>query len=311
MMPTIIPSSVISAPTRPATRSRSARSAAAALPPHGYAGHPQAGRRPHRRRLRPGFAARDRAKDGSRSTMRTRPSRSTSLGYLRRLPRAAKDGRIDAVAISTPDHWHSQPVIEAALAGKDIYVQKPLSMTVAEGRAVSDIVRAKGRIFQIGSQQRSVGAQFRLACALVRSGRIGKLHTVKVGLPTDPTGGNAEGNAGSGQSELRHVAGRDAAGALQRRARASAKGLRAARLAAHRQLLPRDDHRLGFASRGHRPLGHGHRVDRPHLLEAEGPRSSPPRGSGTSTASTTSIEAKYANGATMIIDDTFKRRHPL
>lgn len=98
---------------------------------------------------------------------------------------------IDAVAISTPDHWHSQPVIEAALAGKDIYVQKPLSMTVREGRAVSDIVRAKGRMFQIGSQQRS-GAQFRLACSLVRSGRIGKLHTVQIGLPTDPSGGRAE-----------------------------------------------------------------------------------------------------------------------
>lgn len=96
---------------------------------------------------------------------------------------------IDAVAVSTPDFWHSQPVIEAALAGKDIYVQKPLSMTVSEGRAVSDTVTAKGRAFQIGSQQRS-GGQFRLACELVRSGRIGKVHTVKIGLPTDPSGGS-------------------------------------------------------------------------------------------------------------------------
>lgn len=98
---------------------------------------------------------------------------------------------IDAVAVSTPDHWHAQPVIEAALAGKDVYVQKPLAMTLREGRAVSDIVRGKGRIFQIGSQQRS-GAQFRLACELVRSGRIGKLHTVQIGLPTDPSGGKTE-----------------------------------------------------------------------------------------------------------------------
>ena len=94
---------------------------------------------------------------------------------------------IDAVAVSTPDHWHAQPVIEAALAGKDIYVQKPLTMTVREGRAVSDIVKAKQRAFQIGSQQRS-GAQFRLACELVRNGRIGKIHTVKIGLPIDPAG---------------------------------------------------------------------------------------------------------------------------
>ena len=98
-----------------------------------------------------------------------------------------KDGRVDAVAISTPDHWHSEPVIAAALAGKDIYVQKPLSMTLAEGRQVSDIVRAKKRAFQIGSQQRST-TQFRIACELVRNGRIGKLHTVKFGLPVDPSG---------------------------------------------------------------------------------------------------------------------------
>jgi len=96
---------------------------------------------------------------------------------------------VDAVAASTPDHWHAEPVMAAALAGKDIYVQKPLTMTIREGRAVSDVVRAKGAIFQIGSQQRS-GAQFRLACELVRSGRLGKLHTVKIGLPTDPAGGN-------------------------------------------------------------------------------------------------------------------------
>jgi len=95
---------------------------------------------------------------------------------------------IDAVAISTPDHWHAELVMAAALAGKDIYVQKPLSMTLAEGRAVSNLVRAKGRVFQIGSQQRST-AQFRTACELVRNGRIGALHTVKIGLPSDPSGG--------------------------------------------------------------------------------------------------------------------------
>jgi len=94
---------------------------------------------------------------------------------------------IDAVAISTPDHWHAELVIAAALAGKDIYVQKPLSMTLAEGRAVSDIISAKGCIFQIGSQQRS-NTQFRTGCELVRNGRIGKLHTVKIGLPSDPSG---------------------------------------------------------------------------------------------------------------------------
>lgn len=94
---------------------------------------------------------------------------------------------IDAVAISTPDHWHAQTLIEAALAGKDIYVQKPLTLTLREGRAVSDVIRARKCAFQIGSQQRS-GAKFRLACEVVRNGRLGKLHTIKIGLPTDPSG---------------------------------------------------------------------------------------------------------------------------
>jgi myo-inositol 2-dehydrogenase / D-chiro-inositol 1-dehydrogenase len=96
---------------------------------------------------------------------------------------------IDAVMISTPDHWHAQPVLEAALAGKDIYVQKPLSMTIAEGRLVSDVVRVQKRILQIGSQQRST-AQFHRACELVRNGVIGKLKSVDIGLPIDPPGGN-------------------------------------------------------------------------------------------------------------------------
>ncbi|MEI8041506.1 MAG: Gfo/Idh/MocA family oxidoreductase [Verrucomicrobiota bacterium] len=100
-----------------------------------------------------------------------------------------KQSDIDAVAISTPDHWHAEPVLAAALAGKHIYVQKPLAMTIAEGRLVSDTVRAKKRSFQIGSQQRST-TQFRIACELVRNGRIGKLRTVRVGLPTDPGGGD-------------------------------------------------------------------------------------------------------------------------
>lgn len=94
---------------------------------------------------------------------------------------------IDAVVISTPDHWHSQPAIEAALAGKDIYLQKPTSLTVEEGRILSDIVQKKGIILQMGTQQRS-SAQFRRAAELVRNGRIGKVHTVKIGLPGDPSG---------------------------------------------------------------------------------------------------------------------------
>ena len=92
---------------------------------------------------------------------------------------------IDAVCVVTPDHWHALPAIAAAKAGKDIFLQKPLTLTIREGRVISDTVRRYNRIFQVGSQQRS-DARFRQACELVRNGRVGKLHTVKVGFGTDP-----------------------------------------------------------------------------------------------------------------------------
>jgi predicted dehydrogenase len=94
---------------------------------------------------------------------------------------------IDAVVISTPDHWHAIIAIHAVQAGKDVYLQKPASLTIAEGRALSDAVHHSGRIFQIGSQQRS-SPQFRYAAELVRNGRIGQLKTVYIGLPGDPAG---------------------------------------------------------------------------------------------------------------------------
>jgi predicted dehydrogenase len=92
---------------------------------------------------------------------------------------------IDAVQIATPDHWHTLPALEAARSGKDIFVQKPLTLTIQEGRVLSDTVRRYGRVFQVGSQQRS-DKEFRTACELVRNGRVGKLHTVRIGFGTDP-----------------------------------------------------------------------------------------------------------------------------
>ena len=94
---------------------------------------------------------------------------------------------VDAVVISTPDHWHAIIAIHAVQAGKDVYLQKPASLTIAEGRALSDAVHHSGRIFQIGSQQRS-SPQFRYAAELVRNGRIGQLRSVQIGLPGDPAG---------------------------------------------------------------------------------------------------------------------------
>jgi len=96
---------------------------------------------------------------------------------------------IDAVLISTPDHTHAMIGVAAAKAKKHIYMQKPASLTINEGRIISDVVQKSGVKFQIGSQQRS-SEQFRYAAELVRNGRIGKLKTVYVGLPGDPPGGN-------------------------------------------------------------------------------------------------------------------------
>lgn len=98
-----------------------------------------------------------------------------------------KDKDIDAVVISTPDHWHALIGVEAAGAKKHIYLQKPASLTIAEGRTMSNIIQKSGVKFQIGSQQRST-EQFRYAAELVRNGRIGELKTVYVGLPGDPLG---------------------------------------------------------------------------------------------------------------------------
>jgi len=94
---------------------------------------------------------------------------------------------IDAVLISTPDHSHAYLGIHAVEAGKDVYLQKPASLTIAEGRALSNAVHRTGRILQIGSQQRS-SSQFRYAAELVRNGRIGALKEVMIGLPSDPGG---------------------------------------------------------------------------------------------------------------------------
>ena len=90
-------------------------------------------------------------------------------------------GKVDAVIIATPDHWHAIPAITAMEAGKDVYCEKPLSHTVEEGRAMVDAARKHGRILQTGSMQRSREI-FRHACELVANGYIGEVKTVKVNV---------------------------------------------------------------------------------------------------------------------------------
>lgn len=99
---------------------------------------------------------------------------------------------IDAVLIAVPDHWHVLIAIEALKNGKDVYLEKPLSLTINEGKALRAAVRRYGRILQTGSQQRSDTA-FRTACELARNGRIGKLREVYVNVGGPPQEDNLPG----------------------------------------------------------------------------------------------------------------------
>jgi predicted dehydrogenase len=88
---------------------------------------------------------------------------------------------IDAVVIASPDHWHAQMAVDAAKAGKDIYCEKPLSSSVAEGRAMVDAARKYQRVFQTGSMQRS-WERFRHGVELIRNGYIGQIKEIKVAV---------------------------------------------------------------------------------------------------------------------------------
>ncbi len=98
---------------------------------------------------------------------------------------------IDVVQITTPDHWHAPIAVAAAKAGKDIYGEKPFSHSLLEGRAMCDAVERYGRVWQTGSWQRSQ-SNFRFACELVLNNRIGKIHSVEVGLPSGYDTNNGE-----------------------------------------------------------------------------------------------------------------------
>ncbi|MCE2785745.1 MAG: Gfo/Idh/MocA family oxidoreductase [Pirellula sp.] len=105
-------------------------------------------------------------------------------------PDAYKDYRkildrkdIDAVMIATPDHWHTKIAVEAMLAGKDVYCEKPLTLTIDEGKLIERIVKQTGRVFQVGTMQRTeFNNQFLMAVALVQHGRIGKVKKVTCGI---------------------------------------------------------------------------------------------------------------------------------
>jgi predicted dehydrogenase len=91
---------------------------------------------------------------------------------------------VEAVVIATPDHWHALAAIAAAKAGKDIYCEKPLANSVGEGRAICTAVKENNRILQTGSMERS-NPNVQNALSIVRSGKLGKIHTLRINLPTD------------------------------------------------------------------------------------------------------------------------------
>lgn len=105
-------------------------------------------------------------------------------------PDAYKDYRkilerddIDAVMIATPDHWHTKIAVEAMYAGKDVYCEKPLTLTIDEGKLIEKVVKETGRVFQVGTMQRTEsGQRFLQAIALVRAGRIGTVKKVTCGI---------------------------------------------------------------------------------------------------------------------------------
>jgi predicted dehydrogenase len=96
---------------------------------------------------------------------------------------------IDALHIATPDHWHTKPLVEAMLAGKDVYCEKPLTLTIDEGKLIRKVQKETGRIVQVGTQQRSTFPLFVTAMAIVAEGRLGRIKQVQAaigGAPTSP-----------------------------------------------------------------------------------------------------------------------------
>lgn len=97
---------------------------------------------------------------------------------------------VDVVTIVTTDHWHTKIAIDAMRAGKDVYCEKPLTLTIEEGKQICQVVRETGRVFQVGTQQRSeMGLRFLQAVALIQDGRIGDVQKVDVAIGGSPTSG--------------------------------------------------------------------------------------------------------------------------
>ncbi len=158
---------------------------------------------------------------------------------------------IDAVIVGTPDHWHTKVSIDAMKAGKDLYCEKPLTLTILEGKQLGQVVKSTGRVLQVGTQQRSDHNKvFQLAVAMVRAGRIGKIKKVIAGINGAPSGGPFKKENPPPESQLGDVARPGAQGRVHQ----AALPLRVPLVV---RVLRRQAHRLGCAPRRYRPVGPG------------------------------------------------------
>ncbi len=134
------------------------------------------------------------------------------LGRYTDYRKLLEDKNVDAVVVATPDHWHALPSIHACQAGKDVYCEKPLSLTVREGRAMVEAARRYQRVFQTGSQQRSEGA-CRAGIKLIHQGLVGRIRSVQgqcypspidvCDLPGEPTPAGLDWDTWCGQTTPR------------------------------------------------------------------------------------------------------------
>lgn len=122
--------------------------------------------------------------------LQSKPGVARSVDMYEDYRRVLDRKDIDVVTIVTPDHWHTKIAIEAMKAGKDVYCEKPLTLTIDEGKQIRKVLEETGRVFQVGTQQRSeMDLRFLHAVALIREGRIGELKTVTVAIGGAPSSG--------------------------------------------------------------------------------------------------------------------------
>ncbi len=209
---------------------------------------------------------------------------------------------LDVVGIATPDHWHVIPAIMAAKAGKDVIGEKPMTLTVAEGRILSNVMKQTGRIFQTASENRSIDAYIRLI-ELVRGGVIGKLKHIEVRLPI----GNGTGRVGGDAREL----------ANYRTPQDPPKELNYEMWLGQAPWMPYIPARshgnfrwnLAFSGGVLTDWGAhmvdlaqwGHNTEHTGPVEVEGKGDFPPRNAVYNTAPTFEIHYKYADGVTMTV----------